>query len=159
MTKAHRLDPGGTAPLFERLIDTEPRRGGEAYPYRLHTVDEMVLSIGRGIARLIDTRRPVDIHTVPRDEVLTVLEYGLPDIARLSPRSFDDRQLLARTLVRVISAYEPRLIDVAVGVEPYPAGLDRVRARVTGAMLIDRVMQPVSFALLLGPGPTEAVPS
>jgi type VI secretion system lysozyme-like protein len=157
VTKAHRLDPGGTAPLFERLIDTEPRQGGEAFPYRLHTVADMVRSIGRGIARLIDTRRPVDIHDVPREEALTVREYGLPDIARLSPRSHDDRQLLARTLVRVISAYEPRLHDVAVTVEPVPAELDRVRARVTAQILIDRVMQPVSFALLLGPGPTEAV--
>ena len=48
----------------------------------------------------------------------TVLDYGVPDLAPLSPANESDQLRLAEMLAQRIAAYEPRLRDVRVVLAP-----------------------------------------
>lgn len=75
----------------------------------------------------------------------TVLGYGLPDFSALAPASSEDRRRLGDAIAQRIAAYEPRLCEVRVTVDP-PAGNPTVLAGVIEASLrVGSVYEPVSF--------------
>ena len=131
-------------PLFDRLVDRDPRLRHELRPMR--TLDRRGLreSVRRELEQLLNTRCPFPAHRLPIRE-RTVIDYGVPDFSVFTPRSYDDRVRLAELLRRTIEAFEPRLIDVQVTLEPDP-GNDRALIGVIEAKLLtDRVAEPVSF--------------
>jgi type VI secretion system protein ImpF len=131
-------------PLFDRLVDRDPRLHHEMRPTR--TLDRRGLreSVRRELEQLFNTRCPFLAHRLPIRE-RTVIDYGVPDFSVFTPRSYDDRVRLAELLRRTIEAFEPRLIDVQVSLELHP-GNDRALLGVIEAKLLtDRVAEPVSF--------------
>lgn len=146
---AHGHEPrGARALLFERLEDGDPW-SPEARPFRVHDRDGLRASVSRELARLLNTRCPVDPARLagrPR----TVLEYGLPDWSPAHARDPAARKALENAARRAIEAYEPRLREVRVAAEPVP-GRDRELQLVVHAVLaVDEGPEPVSFPLVLG---------
>jgi type VI secretion system lysozyme-like protein len=137
--------------LFERLVDTEPMRPRDVQPFRTLTPDALRASIARELARLLDTRRPVGIEAALNEapEDLTVLDYGIPDPTVLTPQNILERADLAAVIGIAIRAFEPRLRDPAVAVDPDPARRNAVVITVSGTMRVGTRMQPVSFPLAL----------
>lgn len=135
-------------PLFDRLVDLEPRIDREARPLR--TLDRAGLkeSVRRELEQLFNTRCPEPAHRLPIAR-RTVLDYGVPDLAAFSPQNHDDRVQLGEILRRAALAYEPRLVDVRVHMAPVP-GLDlALSATVEASVVIDGVAEPVSFQIVV----------
>lgn len=131
-------------PLFDRLVDRDPRLRHELRPTR--TLDRRGLreSVRRELEQLLNTRCPFPAHRLPIRE-RTVIDYGVPDFSVFSPRSFDDRARLADLLRRAIEAFEPRLIDVHVSLEPQPGNDLSLLGLIEARLLTDLVPEPVSF--------------
>jgi type VI secretion system protein ImpF len=131
-------------PLFDRLVDRDPRLRHEMRPMR--TLDRRGLreSVRRELEQLFNTRCPFPAHRLPIRE-RSVIDYGVPDLSVFSPRSYDDRVRLAELLRRVIEAFEPRLIDVQVSLEPHPGNDLSLLGLIEAKLLTDMVAEPVSF--------------
>ncbi len=151
-------------PLFDRLVDRQPELRREARPMRTldrrgvrvsGPVSERVSepgslreSVRRELQRLFNTRCPVPAHRLagrPR----TVLDYGIPDLTGFSPRSHEDRERLAEAMRRAVEAYEPRLAEVRVTLEPDPRDELSLAGRVQAVLVVDSVPEPVSFLTVL----------
>lgn len=132
------------APLFDRLVDRDPRWRRELRPLRTLDREGLLESVRRELARLLNTRAPL-----PPEELAgrqrTVIDYGVPDFANYSPASHDDRRRLAEALRQAIAAYEPRLAQVKVTVEPAPAEEGALVGRIDAVLVVEEVHEPVSF--------------
>lgn len=129
---SHRL------PLLERLGP-----GGHG-----HALDAAGLraSIGRELARLLNTRSVPVPGRAP-----SVIDYGLPDPSTLYAANAEDRDVLARAVLRAIVAYEPRLLAPAVEVLPEPDA--RVlRVGVSGTVRVAGRLSPARYSVALGGG-------
>lgn len=131
-------------PLFDRLVDRDPRLRHELRPSR--TLDRRGLreSVRRELEQLLNTRCPFPAHRLPIRE-RSVIDYGVPDFSVFSARSYDDRVRLAELLRRTIEAFEPRLVDVQVSLEPYPGNDLSLLGIIEATLLTDMVPEPVSF--------------
>lgn len=138
-------------PLFDRLMDDEPRRRHEPIP--LNTLSEEALreSVHRELTRLLNTRGRLTLQQAETlaPDAWTVLDYGLPDMATLRSASSTDRARLAQVLSRTITAFEPRLGEVRVAVEPHATREDVLRVLVSGLLWMEKRAEPLTFALEL----------
>lgn len=135
-------------PLFDRLVDRDPRLRREVRPLR--TLDRRGLkeSVRRELELLFNTRCSFPAHRFAGRE-LSVIDYGIPDFSTFSPRSFEDRERLAEVLRRAVEAFEPRLAQVRVRVEPFPGDDLALAGRVEALLLTESVPEPVSFDTVL----------
>ncbi len=140
---------GARALLFERLVDDQHESQEEARPLRIHDIDALRESVKREVTRLLNTRRPHRETSHEGDE-LTVLDYGIPDFSHLEAASTTDRQNLAAILVKSIAAFEPRLTQVEVSLNPAPGNPTRLVGRINAMLEVDSVKEPVSFPLTIG---------
>jgi len=140
---------GARALLFERLIDLDPSSTSELRPFRTLSPRDLRGSVRRELARLLDTRRHVSARSVDPREELTVLDYGIPDISDLLPRSLTDRQLMAAVIRHAIQAFEPRLGQVQVAVEADDKDPRMVSVRIEGNLRYGSVVEAVSFPVVL----------
>jgi type VI secretion system lysozyme-like protein len=146
--------PGARALLFERLADDEPRRRAAVEDEPLAVLDRAALrrSVRRELERLLNTR-----CTLPAMDrrARTTLEYGIPDFSHMQTRDTGVREQIADSVRRAVEAYEPRLRQVRVSVEPSPADDQerRLTVRVEAMLVVGDVAEPVAFVRLdLGGG-------
>ncbi|MFH1350718.1 MAG: type VI secretion system baseplate subunit TssE [Pseudomonadota bacterium] len=132
------------ASLIDRLVDLDPRSEGEARPLRTLTREELRESLRRDLNWLLNTRTSLPGHLVD-DRELTVIEYGIPDFGSYSPQNPDHQALLAKRITRSLSAFEPRLKNVRLIVEPEMPDENALRIRIDAEMVVDQVREPVSF--------------
>jgi len=111
----------------------------------MYSPDELKESVLREISRLLSTRCGEPMAQV-RFQPRTVINYGMPDHAHLSPFREEDRRALADAIQQAISAYEPRLRNVNVESVTRPNSR-QLQYRVRGNLLRDTVLEPVSFEL------------
>jgi type VI secretion system protein ImpF len=141
------------SPLFDRLVDLEPRVPKEPRPLRALDLRGLRESVRRELERLLNTRSslPVD-RLAERAElsVLTVLEYGIPDLSAYSAGSAEDQGLLAGIIARAVTAFEPRLRGVKVAVVRLEDDQRGLRLRIDAVLTVDEVAEPVSFPMLVG---------
>jgi type VI secretion system protein ImpF len=104
------------APLFDRLVDHQPRQPSEPQPRSTLSRGELHASVRREVERLLNTRCSVPASELD-DSARSVVDYGVPDGALLSPHSQTDNQRLEQLFSRAISAFEPRLRHVRVTLE------------------------------------------
>ncbi|MEP6789867.1 MAG: type VI secretion system baseplate subunit TssE [Ramlibacter sp.] len=143
---------GSSVPLFDKLSSTESRVSAGAF---LLLPEQLEASIATELTRLFNTRsrlRPSQY----RESTGTVIDYGIPDFSALSPRRGEDRELLESALTGAVSAFEPRMTNVAVKVAPVPERGDAAIVTVSGDVVIGLKPQRMSFALNLNPSQTGA---
>lgn len=135
-------------PLFDRLVDRDPQLTRELRPMR--TLDRAGLkeSVRRELEQLFNTRCPFPSHRLPAGG-RTVIDYGIPDFGTFSARNFDDHSRLADELRRAVEAYEPRLANVRVFVEPLKGDDMALTASIEAVMLTDGVPEAVLFVTVL----------
>ena len=138
--------PGSRAPLFDRLIDARPREPEELRPARVLGRSELLESIRRELARVLNTRCSESIETL-KGQPRTVVNFGLPDFFTLSPTSDRDRQRLATLIADAVRVYEPRLQSPAVDITSDPSRSRELVVVVHGTLFVDDLPEPVSFAL------------
>jgi type VI secretion system protein ImpF len=135
------------APLFDRLVDRDPRQHWEPRPFRTLTPGELRESVRRELSRLLNTREPLPSRALG-DRTRTVIDYGVPDFSSYSPRNHDDRQRLAEALRQAIDAYEPRLRQTRVTVEPVSGDDQALVGRIDAMLVVEEVHEPISFATI-----------
>jgi len=151
-----RIIKGAKALLFERLTD-DPY--SKEQPLRVYDAVQVKDSVRREIMRLLRTRCP-GIHWPVDERDRTVLDYGIPDFSWMSAANGSDIEQLAQTLRHAIGAYEPRLLNVNVTVEPSKRGQAEVISTISGNLSVGSINEPVSFEIVIGlkSGQAELLP-
>jgi type VI secretion system protein ImpF len=136
-----------TLSVLDRLIDREPQSQMEAPPSAAQSVRLNKRAVHRDLGWLLNTRRifqdpPESLPEVTR----SVYTYGLPDFSSLAMGSQSDRAKLIRQLSEAIRLFEPRLVNVKITpVENQEVGLQELRFRIEGLLLMDPTPEPISF--------------
>jgi type VI secretion system protein ImpF len=144
------------APLFDRLTDLDPQSAVEPRPLR--TLDRRGLreSVRRELERLLNTRSSLSVDRLTQRDILTVLEYGIPDLSAYSAGDPEDQKLLAAVVARAVGAFEPRLRQVQVVFERLDITGRQAEIRIEGRLGIDEVSEPIAFPTLLSVKSGEA---
>ena len=140
--------PGARALLFERLVDLDPASPQESTPFRILDRQALEESVRREAARLLNTRCPRPERLQEEGE-RSVLNYGLPDFSFLIAASGGDRQRLADEIAQALAAYEPRLSQVRVTLDPVQGNPSALAGRIEATLALGMVGEPVSFPLLI----------
>jgi len=129
--------------LFDRLEAGEsPSRG----THRIDQWSALRQSVAFELQNLLNTRLPPG-RWEAISEPQTVIDYGIPDFSSLSAASETDRRLMADVIARKITAFEPRLSDVRLQLQPDPASQSSLLGYVEANLTIESLVQPVSFPL------------
>ena len=105
--------------LLDRLIDDEPRNRAEAPDRRSQSLKELKDSVRRDIEALLNSRRsPAEPALSAKELWRSVYCYGLPDTTGMAMASPEDRHRMAQMVGSTITAFEPRLRNVSVTLEP-----------------------------------------
>lgn len=137
-------DPRARLSVLDRLVDRNAAQEREGRPRRTASAEQLKALVRRDLEWLLSTRRTPQRADPPADLGRTVTEFGLPDFAPVSP---DDEPALGRIAFEVraaIEAFEPRLRDVTVRIEPSVAP-GRVGATVEALLVAGNVRTPVTF--------------
>jgi len=140
--------PGARALLFERLVDLEPASSQESPPFRVLDRQALEQSVRREVARVLNTRCPRPERLQEEGE-RTVINYGLPDFTFLVAASGGDRQRLADEIARALAAYEPRLTQVRVTLDPVDGNPSALAGRIEAILAIGMVGEPVAFPMMV----------
>jgi type VI secretion system lysozyme-like protein len=146
-----KLLRGARAPLFDRFGD-EDGEGGDAF-LAWHaarrggaglSLSALEQSIAIELDRLLNTRCAASLEQLaarPR----SVIDYGLPDYSALHAADLKHRRQLGELVRGSIVAFEPRLRDVQVEVEPDPNSRQALEVVVSGRVVADDRLEPVHF--------------
>src|SRR6185437_15820872 len=109
------------------------------HPFRTHAPDGLRASVLRRLNLLLNTRA-----TRPRPDggPLTVLDFGLPDIAALYTRDPGAHAHLAREIHRTIAAFEPRLAVAEVRVALASGNERSLRVELSGSIRTEHMTEP-----------------
>lgn len=147
------LVSGLPVPLFDRF-DEELDDGRTMEPYRIHTLSLLLESIQKEIENLLNTRLPPRRFAGSSWEPLslpqTVLDYGLPDFSSLSAGSPFDTAKVASAVSAKIAAFEPRLQNPVLELQPAPDDPARMIGTLRGTVRMEQVNHPVSFPVSFG---------
>jgi type VI secretion system lysozyme-like protein len=139
-----------TALLFDRLMDRERNEDPTAIlpPVQTYGEEELRASIGEQLHWLLNTRVPIDYHTLDertrRGERSTV-DYGLPDLTVYPLHDPEGRARLCAHLEQTIAIYEPRLLRPLVSLSQTASRRQVLVAEVAGAIRIGLNEAPVVF--------------
>ena len=120
-------------PLFERLADDAPFDAEEPVDEaaaRALDAAGLRASVRAELLRLLNTRRGAP--RVPRAP--DVLLYGLPDWSAQSAARAEDRAAIEREVTDAVHAFEPRLRNPRVTIEPDAAAPWRLCLRIRGTL-------------------------
>jgi type VI secretion system protein ImpF len=132
---------GTGVPLFDRLSQTDGVAQGQ-----LLTPQQLELSIARELSRMLNTRSRLSVDAF--SSASGTLDYGIPDVSSLSPRSQQDMERLQVAVAHAVRCYEPRLKNVKVKAFSVTAGQAAAMV-ISGDVTIQMKLQPLSFELQL----------
>ncbi len=137
--------------LFDRLIDNDPESKQEVRPFRALSVQELKDSVRRELSRLLNSRCPIPGSALEGMGGMerTVINYGIPDFTSYSPQNANDQSKLAKSMRQAIEAFEPRLTNVDVTVDPLLPNERTVSARIEAVLIAGTVREPVMFPILM----------
>ena len=130
-------------PLFDRLASIESTApfGSPGEPLDREGLRE---SLRRELERLLNTRCSLSAQAlVDRDR--TVIDYGIPDLAHLSPKDSSNRDAICYHIKQAVEAYEPRLRRVSVTAEEIVDDAHSLRVRIEAEVFGDRLGETVNF--------------
>jgi len=141
-----RIETIARASLLERLIDLHPASPEEFPPLRVLDLAALKESVRSELERVLNTRCAA--HRL-EGQALTILDYGVPDISALRPQNAGDRQRLTQLLAQTVAAFEPRLHQVRIRVEPVEAQPYALWVRIDANLVIEHIDEPVSFPVFI----------
>jgi type VI secretion system protein ImpF len=139
--------------VLDRLIDERPDETRETPRTRTQVLREMKLCLQRDLENLLNTRRraagwPADLSELE----LSLVNYGIPDIAGADLGSAENRDQFIRTVSETIRRFEPRFQQVFVRMLDNFDPLDRtLRFRIDALLRAEPAPEPVVFDSSLQP--------
>ncbi|MBK1660902.1 type VI secretion system baseplate subunit TssE [Paracraurococcus ruber] len=129
-------------PLFDRLFDLQPGAADSA-DARLLAEADLRQSVARHLGHLLDARR-----AARHGAELTVLDWGVPDIAGLPRRDGRAQAAWLEAVREALARFEPRLRDPRLELrETTEAG--RARLCIHGRLALADAAEPVLVELAL----------
>jgi type VI secretion system protein ImpF len=139
---------GARALLFDRLVGLDNEASEALQPFRILTCEQLKASVRRELQRLLNTRCSIPLHQITKEE-RSVINYGIPDFSSLSAHNPDDHKLIATIVSETITAFEPRLQNVRVSVDPVPGQYWMLALKIEALLWVDAINEPVSFTAML----------
>ncbi len=141
------------ASILDRLLDDDPHNGVEVDKNRHQHIRELRNSVKRDLESLLNTRYRV---VAPAEELtqleLSLLNYGMPDLATINVVSLEKKKEFVKTLERILRDYEPRFKSVKVVPLENKDTTDRtLRFRIEATLYADPAPEIVIFDSELDP--------
>lgn len=142
------------APLFDRLTDQDLTSSEEVPIFSSYTEDQVVASIQRECAMILNTRCKLtqeDYEELePEAEKFRFPSfYGIPDGLNKNPKNTTDAHDMERTMANAIEIFESRLQNVRVSVQSYDEPSQTLGLLVEGDLVIGKIAKPLSFPMAL----------
>jgi type VI secretion system protein ImpF len=140
----HRQNSRAT--VLDRLVDMEPGVSHEPVQRRLLDIRQVKDVVIRDLENLFNTRRQILSVPASYKEVNnSVFMYGLGDFTAENPKNSSVRQRIRQDVEKAISRFEPRLKNVTVRLEEDIEEGRNLRFRISGMLVVEPEIEPVSF--------------
>ena len=141
--------------LLDRLIDDEPGNRAEAPDRRAQSLKELKDSVRRDLEWLLNSRRsPAEPAVSAKELWRSVYCYGMPDTTGMALNSADDQSRMTRMVQTAVTAFEPRLMNVTVTMEPASLATRILHFRIEGLLRMEpspaRVLFDTKLELMSG---------
>jgi len=141
------------ASVLDRLLDDEPQSSMDADTNKYHKLKNLRNSVRRDLENLLNTRHRI---MEPAEELkqleLSLLNYGLPDLATVNMSDKDNKQQFIDNFESILKDYEPRFKSVKVSLQDNTDKLDRtVRFRIDATLYADPYPEVIVFDSVLEP--------
>lgn len=139
--------------LLDRLIDNEPHINIESEANCYQRIKDMRNSVKRDLIHLLNTRyRIVSTPENSKQVGVSILNYGLPDLATVNIASLEKRQEFTRHLEQLLKEYEPRFKTVKVTYKENSDKSDRtLRFRIDATIYAEETTETIIFDSILEP--------
>lgn len=139
--------------ILDRLLDDEPHIQVEADKNRHQHLRELRNSVKRDLENLLNTRyRMVEPPEEFTQLELSLLNYGLPDLATVNIADTEKKRNFTRLLEKILRDYEPRFKTVKVNHIDNKDNTDRtLRFRIDATLYADPAPEVVVFDSVLDP--------
>ncbi len=139
--------------ILDRLLDDEPHIQVEADKNRHQHLRELRNSVKRDLENLLNTRyRMVEPPEEFSQLELSLLNYGLPDLATVNVADIEKKRNFTRHLEKILRDYEPRFKTVKVNHIDNKDNIDRtLRFRIDATLYADPAPEIVVFDSVLDP--------
>ncbi|MES2673527.1 MAG: type VI secretion system baseplate subunit TssE [Pseudomonadota bacterium] len=139
--------------ILDRLLDEAPHIQVEADKNRHQQMRELRNSVKRDLQNLLNTRYRM---LAPPDEFkhleLSLLNYGLPDLATINIADIEKKKAFTRLLEKILRNYEPRFKTVKVTHQDSKDNTDRtLKFRIDATLYADPAPEMVVFDSVLDP--------
>ncbi len=139
--------------ILDRLLDEAPHIQVEADKNRHQQMRELRNSVKRDLQNLLNTRYRM---LAPPDEFkhleLSLLNYGLPDLATINIADIEKKKNFTRLLEKILRNYEPRFKTVKVTHQDSKDNTDRtLKFRIDATLYADPAPEMVVFDSVLDP--------
>ncbi|HQS84772.1 MAG: hypothetical protein B7Y25_07605 [Alphaproteobacteria bacterium 16-39-46] len=145
---------GSFVPLFMKLQDLNVDQEKEAPPLRYLSKEELQASVIREISNLLNTR--VTLPSLVFDSLIQNDKfkgypelYGLPDFSYFDVTNQATWSHYTFLIKTSIEHYEPRLNNVVVVLEKFVPSSQTLKAMISGDLLINEMVEPLSFSISL----------
>jgi len=143
------------ASVLDRLIDDDPKSNVETETSKHQKLRDLRNSVKRDLENLLNTRYRIVSPAEELDELqVSILNYGLADLATINTTDVAKRKAFTRNLESLLRTYEPRFKSVTVTPQNVNESDDRtLRFRIDATIyadpspevvVFDSVMEPVS---------------
>ncbi len=139
--------------ILDRLLDEAPHIQVEADKNRHQQMRELRNSVKRDLQNLLNTRYRMP---APPEEFkhleLSLLNYGLPDLATINIADIEKKKNFTRLLEKILRNYEPRFKTVKVTHQDSKDITDRtLKFRIDATLYADPAPEMVVFDSVLDP--------
>lgn len=146
LTQRERLQPS----LLDRLTDDAPDKKKEPAEKRVISIGKLREIVLRDLTWLLSTGNLVgvlDLSNHP-DAAQSVINYGMPDLAGFTVSSLDPVEI-ERMIMKVIRAFEPRILPKSLKIQVLSSGDQMNRNAITLEIKGDLWAQPLPLHLFL----------
>lgn len=141
------------ASILDRLLDDEPQTQTDIDKSRHQQLRELRDSVRRDLQNLLNTRHRM---VSPPEEYsqleISLLNYGLPDLAAINIADLEKKRSFTRLLEKILSDFEPRFKTVKVQHITNTNTTDRtLKFRIDATLYADPAPEMVVFDSMLDP--------
>lgn len=141
------------APLFDRLIDHNPRDAEETSPFMSYDAEGLFMSIAEEVSRLLHTRSFYarwQGDDTPDEIRWSVLGYGYVDFSGVTTEATQDWDQLSDMMAETVMRFEPRFLNVHVEIGDYDPVHHGLTLDLYGDVLVDAIKKRIHFPVAMG---------
>ncbi|MCP4430445.1 MAG: type VI secretion system baseplate subunit TssE [Gammaproteobacteria bacterium] len=139
--------------IMDRLIDNDPNNNSDSDCGQHQKLKELRQSVRRDLENLFNTRiRLLEPEEIYSEIKLSILNYGLPDLATVNLSNIERRREFVQEMERLLLEFEPRFKSVnVVYLENSDTSERMLRFRIDGTLYADPSPEVVVFDSVLEP--------